>query len=186
MTVRFDDLNPLCSWDSKGNVTPENGRQSFGTFEKLAPGVKQKHYWRKFTLVLYGMIRKTQCLLWQGVGDQVFCIYQMNWIMLFYTKSSGCNNSFCGKFSKLKKIINLHFSLPKIVVVFFPLTEIFLSPKTNCLGTKWKGGLFGKFNVTCSCTQSGECARCVCVFLKLIQLSINLCSWLQIHVIINN
>ena len=38
ITVRFEDLNPLRSWDTKGIVTPENGPSSFGTFEKRAPG----------------------------------------------------------------------------------------------------------------------------------------------------
>ena len=41
MTVRFDNLNPLCSRDTKGIVTPENAPLSFGTFEKRAPGFKK-------------------------------------------------------------------------------------------------------------------------------------------------
>ena len=38
MTVKFDDLNPLRSWDTTGIVTPENDPLSFRTFEKRAPG----------------------------------------------------------------------------------------------------------------------------------------------------
>ena len=38
MTVKFDDLNPLRSWNTEGIVTPENGLKSFRTFEKRALG----------------------------------------------------------------------------------------------------------------------------------------------------
>ena len=37
MSVKFDDLNLLRSRDIKGIMTPENGPQSFGTFEKRTP-----------------------------------------------------------------------------------------------------------------------------------------------------
>ena len=39
MSVKFDDLNPLRSWDTKGIVAPEIGPKSFGTFEKQATGL---------------------------------------------------------------------------------------------------------------------------------------------------
>ena len=39
MSVKFDDLNPVRSWDTKGIVAPETGPKSFGTFEKLATGL---------------------------------------------------------------------------------------------------------------------------------------------------
>ena len=36
--MKFDDLNPLRSWDTKGIVAPEIGPKRFGTFEKQATG----------------------------------------------------------------------------------------------------------------------------------------------------
>ena len=38
--MKFDDLNPLRSFDTEEIVTLENGPKSFGTFEKRAPEVR--------------------------------------------------------------------------------------------------------------------------------------------------
>ena len=37
MAVKFDDLNPLRYWDTKGIVTPENGPLSLEEFRATGP-----------------------------------------------------------------------------------------------------------------------------------------------------